>query len=510
MGGMNATLQDPGTAAQPSADRRQHTSTARLIWSYLALALGSFGGQVLGFIGLTVVTRDIGPHNLGAYGFANSLSSYFSMPLMAGIGMVGIREIASAREKRSRTVAEVQGVLLLNGVLAYALLFFLAPALSSSHQTQALLRLLGLNLIIGGVSLDWAMQGLQHLRLLSVFRFAGQVVYLVVLLIVMLPGARGATLYGVCNLLGAAVTAIVTLMYVWRTIRLPGFRPRVGLTRAARRMARRIREGFAPGLGLVMVGIYFSIDVVLLGYLRGDYSVGEYTAAERIPAALTAFAALWVTVLYPHAASLFQENPARLRRQIGEFTTLSALAVLPCIPVGFLLGGKILTALFGHKFGPGGTAFGWLLCTTGLGLVNANLTQLLLACKNERGFLWSVSTGAIVNVGLNFLLIPLWGIEGSAVATVAAELSVIAVAAPKLSQLIGPLPMDWKRLIRAAVPLTLTSAMVFALREIAPWWLVLAAIAPVYPALLVLARSVTLDEVTGVFSRRPLSEASRG
>jgi len=509
MGGVNATLQEESsTAEQPSADRLQHASTVRLIWSYLALALGSFGGQVLGFIGLTVVTRDIGPHNLGAYGFANTLSGYFSMPLMAGIGMVGIREIASAREGRSRTVAEVQGVLLLNGVLAYAPLFFLAPVLSSSHQTQALLRLLGLNLIISAVSLDWVMQGLQHLRLLSVLRFAGQVVYLVVLLIVMVPGGRGATIYGVCNLLGAGTTALLTIVYVLRIVRWSEVRRiRVGLARATRRVARRVKGGFAPGLGLVMVSIYFSIDIVLLGYLRGNYSVGEYTAAERIPAALGVFSGLWVTVLYPHAASLFQDNPGRLRRQIGEFATLSVLAVLPCIPVGFLLGRQILKGLFGTKFGPGGIAFGWLLCSAGLGLVNANLTQLLLACKNERAFLWSVSAGAIVNVGLNLLLIPLWGFEGSAVATVAAELSVIAVGMPKVARLIGLPQMDWKRLARAVAPLALTAALILALRAVAAWWLVLTATASAYPVLLLCTRSVTVDEVLRLFGRLSLTEA---
>lgn len=490
----------------PAAPSGHRGSTARLVWSYLALSLGSFGGQVLGFIGLTVVARDIGPHNLGAYGFAQGLSGYFAMPLMAGIGMVGIREIAAAPERRSRTVAEVQGVLLLNGVLAYALLFFLAPLLSSSHQIQALVRLLGLNLIISAASLDWAMQGMQHPRLLSVFRFAGQVIYLPVLLILIVPGARGATVYGVCNLLGAGTTALVTIAFVWRSVRSPTLRLRAAFSGAMRCIARWVKKGFVPGLGLVMVSIYFSIDIVLLGYLRGDYSVGEYTAAERIPAALTVFASLWVTVLYPHAVSLFHENPGRLRRQVGELTTLSVLAVLPCIPVGFLLGRSILGALFGAKFGAGGTAFGWLLCCAGLGLVNANVTQLLLACRNERAFLWSVSTGAAVNVGLNLLLIPLWGFEGSALATLAAEMSVIAVATPKLARLIGPLRVNWSRLVRAAAPLALTGGLILAFRAVAPWWSVLAATVPTYALLLLCSRSVTVDEVRRLFAGFPLSE----
>ena len=42
---------------------------------------------------------------------------------------------------------------------------------------------------------------------------------LAVLLIVMVPGGRGATIYGVCNLLGAGTTALLTIVYVLRIVR---------------------------------------------------------------------------------------------------------------------------------------------------------------------------------------------------------------------------------------------------------------------------------------------------
>jgi O-antigen/teichoic acid export membrane protein len=498
--GSGDTIEEsPSRAKAASSGEKATASPVRLLWSYIALAAGSFGGQVLGFIGLTVVARKIGPHNLGAYGFANGLSGYFALPLMGGIGLVGVRDVARGISGRSRIIADVGVPLFLNAALAYALLFFLAPVFSADSLTQTLLRLLGLNLIIAALSPDWVIQGTQHMRVLSLFRFSGQVVYLLVLLSMIVPGSAGTVTYAVCNLIGAATTAVLGIVYVVRSLRFRWERRRMNIRAAARRMMLRVRKSTPAGLGLTMVSIYYSCDVILLGFLRGNYAVGEYTAADKIPAALAAFAALWVTVFYPHAASLFRSDPEKLRRQTGEFATLSLLIALPCTGLGFLLGRNILTAVFGAKFAPGSVAFALLLCTTGILFVNANLTQLLLACDDEKAYAWSVAAGVAINVVLNLLLIPLWGFDGSALATVAAEVCVIAVAIPRLNRRVGRITLRWSRLIRAAPALVFMGLVLGALRSVAPWWLALFVSGAVYLALLGLTRSVTLREVGQLF-----------
>jgi O-antigen/teichoic acid export membrane protein len=60
--------------------------------------------------------------------------------------------------------------------------------------------------------------------------------------------------------------------------------------------------------------------------------------------------------------------------------------------------------------------------------VNVALAHLLIAWGENRSYLFVVSSGAAVNIVLNFVLIPLYGINGAAIATVCAEAAVCVAA----------------------------------------------------------------------------------
>jgi O-antigen/teichoic acid export membrane protein len=497
----------PPSHGVPDDDRPQSgsppTASARgLLSSYGLLALSSLGGQTLGFIGLAVVARRLGPHYLGAYGFANNLSNYFALPLMAGVAMVGIREIAVSADSRMQTVLEVQGFLLLNGVIAYVVLVALAPILSSDPLSRTLLPLAGLPLIINAAGLGWAMQGMQRFRPLALYRFLGQVVYLVVLLAVLTGGATGAERYALCNALGFGVTAMLSTIYVWRSLSVSVR----GILEPARhfvgRLRKLVRRSLAPSISLVMIQVYYSLDFVLLGYLRGDHAVGEYTTASRIPMGILVLASLWVTVFYPHAATLFHSDKERLRRQVGQFMTLSALAAFPLVPFGFVMGHQIMAAMFGQAYGPSGTAFAILLSSSAVALLNANIGQILLACGDDKAFLLSVTVGAVLNVALNVALIPQLGIAGSALATLLAEAAVIVSVSIRFWHTMGRITLEWSRLARASLALLGAFGLLLLLRPISPWWSALFAGILGYAVLLIAVRAISFAEIRHILRPR--------
>jgi O-antigen/teichoic acid export membrane protein len=488
----------PGQPPAQGGRRADDGGSHRLLASFTALAVGALASQVLGFIGIAIVARHLAPQELGAYAFATNLSSYFALPLMAGVAVVGIREVAASVDSRPRTVAEVQIFVLTNGVVAYALLFILTPLLSSDPLTRTLLRVTGLALIINAVGLDWAMQGLQRLRLLSLFRFLGQAIYLPVLLIVLVGGAQGAVRYALCNLLGLAVTGALTVTYVWRSVGFRSIYTSLDYRSVPRVVRARASRSFAPAIGLVMVTLYYSVDVVVLGYIGTEHDVGEYTVASRLPIALTTFASLWVTTFYPHAAVLFRYDRERLKDQVDRFATLSVVVAAPCVPVGLVLGRHIMATMFGATYSPGGIAFGILLSAAGAALVNANVGQILLACGDDRGFMWSVSAGAVVNLALNFMLIPPFGIEGSALATLIAELCVIAAAGRRIAPKLGRIRLDGERLARSCIALGALAGTLIAMRAVAPWWVTLVVSGVVYCALLGATRAITVAELRQV------------
>jgi O-antigen/teichoic acid export membrane protein len=464
-----------------------------LLGSFLFLAASSICGQVIGFVALALVARRVGPHTLGGYNFASNLASFFALPLMGGVAMVGTRELAVARLSRLPTLAGVQGFLVLNGVLAYLALVIAAPLLSPDPLVRDLIPIVGLPLILNALGLDWAMQGLQRARPLALFRLLGQVAYIAVLVPTLTIGVPGVRRYAICNIVGVAVTAALTILYVRRTL---GFERRLpSLRRGLGQLVTRARTSLAPAASLVALQVYYSIDVLIIGYLRGDHAVGEYTVAQRLPLAVTAIAQLWVTVFYPHAARLSDTNPALLTEQVGKFASLSLLAALPLVPIGFLAGPDILAVMFGHQYAAGGLAFGILFLTSAAMLFNSNIGNVLLAIGDDRAFLRSTITGAVVNVGLNLVLVPTLGIEGSAIATVFAELSVIAIVSRRFRARLGPFRLDRHKIVRATGASAAAALALLALRALIPWWCAALSAGLLYLGLLAATRAVSWIEL---------------
>ena len=81
----------------------------------------------------------------------------------------------------------------------------------------------------------------------------------------------------------------------------------------------------------------------------------------------------------------------------------------------------IIALVLGTQFAPSTTVFEILLLNAFLIYVNVALAQLLMAWGENRSYLFVVASGAVVNIVLNFVLIPMYGINGAAIATVCAE-----------------------------------------------------------------------------------------
>ncbi|GAB6038415.1 flippase [Fundidesulfovibrio butyratiphilus] len=167
--------------------------------------------------------------------------------------------------------------------------------------------------------------------------------------------------------------------------------------------------------------IYFKSDILLLGWLTGDNAqVGQYAAAYRLVEAAVLFATP-LTHLFFRRLRLSLTQPADFKRSfrlmLGVMTGLglvgSGLAVL--------LGPWIITLAFGHRYEPAGDLCPWLLPALAFLMPNGVLTQALVAMGRERAYARLTVLTALVNVGLNVLLIPHLGVKGSALSTVATE-----------------------------------------------------------------------------------------
>lgn len=158
-------------------------------------------------------------------------------------------------------------------------------------------------------------------------------------------------------------------------------------------------------------------DILMIGIFLGPAEAGIYTAATKT-AAIVSFVLVAVNAI---AAPMISELHAKGDR--GELQKMVSAAARwmfwPSLgaTLGLALFGRFILGFFGPKFSEGY----WALVLLALGqLVNAGVGPVgylmsLTGHQNLSALVYGLS--ALVNVGLNALLIPVWGLVGAALAT---------------------------------------------------------------------------------------------
>ena len=214
-------------------------------------------------------------------------------------------------------------------------------------------------------------------------------------------GVFAGTLAG-CLIAGAyAVT--VAHPYIGRRISIP-----------------ELRVMIAFGLPLVPVAIAMwmlqFVDRILLTKLASLDEVGQYAVANRLSLALTMLVAAFGVAYSPFMLSLHAEDaPAErmVRAQLLTYLTAGLVAVA----VFFSVFAREIVGIMAPGFHRSYQSVA-LVCAgaAALGFCQIPMAGITISRRTKLFAYFSVAA-AIVNVGLNFLLIPIWGQVGSAAAT---------------------------------------------------------------------------------------------
>ena len=158
-------------------------------------------------------------------------------------------------------------------------------------------------------------------------------------------------------------------------------------------------------------------DILMLGAIQGAEAAGIYFAVSRGAHLINFILNSVNTVLAPNIASLYAEGKTKqLQRVVTKSARVVLLIALP-ITISMIAFGYWYLLLFGQEFTQGRQAL-IILCVGQLAHASAGSVGLLLNMTgNERFTFISSAGGTGLNVILNALLIPRWGIEGAALAT---------------------------------------------------------------------------------------------
>jgi len=203
-------------------------------------------------------------------------------------------------------------------------------------------------------------------------------------------------------------------MFVWLGGNLRTWRIQADRVRAL------AREGLPLALSSMVVILYMRIDQVMLGEMLDDEAVGMYTAAIRVSEIFYFIPNALVMSIAPVLVQARESGESIYLARVEQmFSSIAIPAILIAIPMS-MLAGPLISLVLGPDFisaAPVLQVHIWALLFVALGIASGQ--YLLLEGQNSIS-LQRTAMGAVVNVGLNLLWIPRYGVLGAAWASLIA------------------------------------------------------------------------------------------
>jgi O-antigen/teichoic acid export membrane protein len=398
----------------------------RLARGALAALVINVLGMAVGVLAQLVLARFLGTQGYGVYAYMLGWVNVLIVPAMIGFNTAQLRYVAAYRAREEWS--------LLRGITGF---------------TDRLVPALGLACGLGGILTVWLVRddlgpslaqtlyvGLLIVPVLALMntraatvRALGRVVAaiapdLLVRQLAILIGI-GAVALLLPQLAGPVAAALVTLAAAVLSLGLISRAQRRAFPSAALQAPpiRHTRKWFATAVPLLLMASAQTVNahasLLLLGWLGDTAEVGVYAIAARLADFLAFPLAMVNFVFAPAIAHLHaKDEHAALQRAMTAtawWTTAGGAAVgLPL----FLFPGFFL-ALFGDGFVAGETALRIMLLAGLVHVATGSVGYLMAMTGLERPATVFTGTGALVNVGLAFLLIPTLGAVGGALAAAA-------------------------------------------------------------------------------------------
>ncbi len=388
--------------------------------NFIMNAILSVSGFIFPLISFPYVSRILLPEGTGRVNFATSLISYFCMLAMLGVPTYGIRACAQVRDdkiKLSRTAHELLFINLIMSLVSYAILAGALLFVPRLFEDRLLYIIVSATILFTAIGMEWLFRALEQYSYITIRSLIFKAIA-VIAMFLLIHEQKDYVIYGGISIFAASASNILNFFHARKYI----FMHPVGEYHISRHF-KPVLVFFAMACATT---IYTNLDNVMLGFMTSNTEVGFYTAAVKIKVVLVAVVTSLGNVLLPRVSYYIQkgmmEEFGRVCRKALNFVFLFATP----LTLYFILFAKNgIYLLSGTAFDGAIMPMQIIMPTVLLiGFTGIMGIQVLVPLGKEKYVLYSEIAGAVVDLILNWFLIPVLGASGAAIGTLVAEFVV--------------------------------------------------------------------------------------
>ncbi len=368
------------------------------------------------FVGVWIA-RYLGPDQYGLWNYALAFTGLFGAFATLGLDNIVVRDIVKCSEKLDTILGTAFGLKLMGSL---TMLIIVLGAITLVRPQQPLVFWLAFLSAAGFVLqsfnvIDFYFQA----KIQSKFSvYAMNLAFLIITLvkIALLVVHAPLIAFGMAGL-AEVVLSTIMLIALFRfnhlSIKHWRFVPHIATA--------LLRNSWPLMLSSMAIMIYMRIDQIMIGQMLGDKDLGLFAAAVRISEVWYFVPMAIVSSVFPTIVMSEGKNEVLRYQRLQKLFNLMAFLGISVAIVMTFASGQIVHILFGDQYAASASVLAiqtWAGVFVCLGVASSSW---LTAENLQKYSFYRTLIGAAVNVSLNFVLIPNYGIVGAAVATVISQ-----------------------------------------------------------------------------------------
>jgi len=415
--------------------RRYSANTA---WLFAEQILRMIAGFLVG----VWVARYLGPEKFGVFSYSLAFVSLFGGIAKLGLDGIVVRDLVKEPEKREVYLGTSFWLKLIGGILTFSIILivlFLQSLLTShlspltfhlslftsyiSHLTSHFLTSTNIYILIIAFGIifqsfeviDFYYQATVQAKYISIRKmiqlFLSSIVKITLVLI------KADLIWFVLVTLFDAISLAIFSLLIYKSQGLPNF-----IKYFERNTAKRLlKDSWPLVFSSIAIAVYMRIDQVMIKNMLGDREAGLYSAAVKLVEVWYFIPMIITQSVFPAIVNAKQVSEELYYKRLQKLYALMVwIGILIALPITFL-SNWIIKFLYGQAYLASAKVLVisiWSGVFVFLGV--AFSSYLVSENWNNKSF-YRTLLGGILNIVLNYIAIPKYGITGAAISTLLSQ-----------------------------------------------------------------------------------------
>lgn len=376
-------------------------------------------GIIFPVITYPYVSRTLGVNNMGIFNFSSAFISYFLLIAGLGVATYGIREGSAFREDKKKITQFISEIFTINVLatiissIALIIIVFVAEPLD---KYRPMILILSGEIIFTTLGVSWICNIFEDFYFIAVRTVAFQILSLI-LIFVVIKSSDDIGKYAWIVLLANSGANFLNFFYIQKNY----CKFKITIHGDLKRHIKPILTIFSTNIAVI---IYVSSDSTMLGLMLDEYHVGLYGTAVKIYTIIKNVLVSVLLVLIPRFSIMFSktDNDNKAAGLFSNVFKILTFVMLPMCTGLFMVSRDMINIVFGKEYEGSVLPFKLLCIAVSFSLYAYLYIQcVLIPVKKESIVFKATAIGAVINVILNLILIPLFGIVAAAITTIIAE-----------------------------------------------------------------------------------------